>query len=66
MKKIFSQKSFKYFVWTSLGSTCRVKHKDAIFALIALLAVGSLILFPLFATGHTDTSGKSTAGVFDI
>jgi hypothetical protein len=64
MEKIFSQKSFKYFVWTPLGS--RVKHKDAIFALMALLAIGSLILFPLFATGHTDTSGKSTAGVFDI
>jgi hypothetical protein len=75
--KIFSQKSFKYFVWTPLGS--RVKHKDAIFASIALTPVANLLLVFLtfngnnirlphlkveFSTGTNDTSitgGKFTA-----
>jgi hypothetical protein len=58
MEKVFNQKSFHYFVWTPLGS-----RVDKFFP--STSRVSSLILFPSFATGVVDTSGKFTAGVND-
>jgi hypothetical protein len=71
MGKIINQKSFKYFVWTPLGS--RVNIKINFFSFPSLLSdVSSLILLPLFAmtpVGHQRqpfiTGGKYATGIND-
>ncbi len=53
MKKIFNQKNFNYFVWTSLGRRVNIYIN---FAFKFTFRFHHLILFPLLATGVNNTS----------
>jgi hypothetical protein len=58
MEKIFNQKNCNNFVWSP-------RNIYKFLPSSSLSGVCSLILFPLFATGVNDTSGKFAAGVID-